>query len=103
MSASVLTEKVVKESQHEIFEIETESSLQAGLRYDVHININPSCTCPDFQKRLVERKPYTACKHIYFIFLRILGFDQLSNMFIHQATLSEAEVFQALTRGRTYP
>lgn len=103
LNASVLTEKVVLQSQHEIFEIETESSLKVGIRYDVHIHANPSCTCPDFQKRVVGRKPYTACKHIYFVFLRILGLDQLSNMFVHQASLSEAEVFQALTRERTYP
>lgn len=103
LQASVVTEKVMEEGQNEIFEVESVGSTGTGTKYDVHLKSRPSCTCPDFQKRVNESKPYLACKHIYFIFLRVLGLDQNTNMFIHQPVLTESELFQALTRERTYP
>lgn len=99
MVARVTAVKARERHKLEIFQVETEG----GQSYDVQIASHPACTCPDFQKRVMGVKPYLACKHIYFIFLRVMGLDQNTNMFIHQPMLSERDLFQALSRERTYP
>ena len=41
-----------------------------GNMYDVNINQNPTCSCPDFKMRHVR------CKHIFYVFHKILGIDK---------------------------
>jgi len=42
-----------------------------GNVYDILINHDPTCTCPDFKKR------HQRCKHIYFILLRGMNLDKI--------------------------
>lgn len=103
MNAVVVHVKVLDPAKHEIFVIKTDSSADSNIQYEVHIATNPLCTCLDFQKQHLEGKSYLACKHLYFVFLRVMGLDQNNNMFVHQPILRDVEVFQVLTRNRTFP
>lgn len=99
LNARVVNTHVVKTLNHEIFHIVSFGD-NGQSEYVVEIRKNPACSCPDFQSRAVEEKSYLACKHIYFIFLTVLGLDQNCNMFVHQPQLSEAELSRALSRER---
>ncbi|CAN6442644.1 unnamed protein product [Victoria cruziana] len=57
-----------------------------GNVYTVTISTTPSCTCPD---------PVSPCKHILFVFLRVLGLPP-SDYRLRCKTLSHFEVFRAL-------
>ena len=39
---------------------------------EVTIQKNPMCLCVEFKDRVAKKRPYFACKHIYFVFLMIL-------------------------------
>lgn len=100
MTARVLSTKVVRTREHEVFEIETSHSRIEGRTYRVTISTNPSCTCPDFMFRSTRDKSFLACKHMYFVYMRIFGLDQNHSMHIHQPMLSKIEVFRVLSRAR---
>ena len=103
LKAKVKTFSLVEEKIHEIFAIETYGEdTHIGL-YDVHIKVEPSCTCPDFRIRESKGKAYLACKHLYWVFLKVLGCSQNEHMFIHQPIMSRIDVHNALSRRRTYP
>ena len=103
MKARIIEEVCRSEHIHEIFKVESKGdNAHIGI-YDVHVKDEPSCTCPDFVDRESKKKPYLACKHLYFVFLRVLGLSQNENMFIHQPILSNRDLYNALSRPRTYP
>ena len=101
MEASIRGFKVLKQGKHEKFLVSTSSSQVCDEVYEVHIAMAPMCTCRDFAKRATEGRPYLACKHIYYIFLRYFGLDVNHNMFIHQARLSEVDLGQVFNARRT--
>ena len=48
--------------------------------------------------------PYIACKHIYFVFLMVLGQDVNNNMHIHQAKFPNYILKELLTQSkRSHP
>ena len=103
LKGKVVGEVCQIELQHEIFKLESHRDDGEITLYDVHVKKEPSCTCPDFVEREAKGKPYLACKHLYFIFLCVLGLSQIENMFIHQPILSELDLYKALSHTRSYP
>lgn len=101
MKAKVLEEVVREESVHEIFKIESLGNNNQRHEYKVEVKTQPSC--PDFADRDQKKKPYLACKHLYFVYLRVLGLSQNENMFVHQPLLSQQDLYNALNRTRSYP
>ena len=55
-----------------------------GNLYDVIISKIPKCNCPDHQKG-------NLCKHILFVFIKIIGLDHESNL-IYQNALLQSEL-----------
>lgn len=94
MIASIVREEDIISGSHVIFHVRTENL------YLVHVKAEPSCSCPDFQKRESGKKPYLACKHIYFVFVKVLGLDRNHHMMIHQPTLSPVDVNFVLSQPR---
>ena len=94
MLAAVINESEMEPAPHSIFHLACES----GEEYFIHIMENPWCTCPDFMGRETRGKSYLACKHIYFVYLRVLGLNKTQDMEIHQPTLSQADVTKMLSR-----
>ena len=94
LNAKVIEEACVKPNEHVIFHILTEAY------YDVHIKAEPFCTCPDFQKREEKKKPFLACKHMYFVYLRVLGLHQNQHMSMHQPILQERDLHFILGQPR---
>ena len=98
MEARIVWHDIIKQKQHERFHVSSANSKLNNNVYEVHIATNPLCTCRDFADRAAQGKPYQACKHIYFVFLRVFGLDVNHNMFIHQCKLQDddlARVFNA--------
>ena len=96
MLATVINESEIDPAPHSIFHLACES----GQEYFIHLMENPWCTCPDFMGRETRGKSYLACKHIYFVYLRVLGLNKIQDMEIHQPTLSQADVSKMLSRPR---
>ena len=63
------------------------SGIQDTPLIEVTIQKNPMCSCVEFRGRVAKKRPYLACKHIYFVFLIILGQDVNNNMHIHQVCI----------------
>ena len=103
LNAKIIGETCRIEHRHEIFKVESRGDNGHMGIYDVHIKDEPPCTCPDFADREVKKRPYLACKHLYFVFLQVLGLSQNENMFIHQPILSNRDLYNALSRQKTYP
>ena len=101
MGASIRGFEVLKQGKHEKFLVSTSSSQVCDKVYEVHIAMAPMCTCRDFAERAAEGRPYLACKHIYYKFLRYFGLDVNHNMFIHQARLSEVDLGRVFNARRT--
>ena len=93
MLAIVINESEMEPTPHSIFHL----GCKSGQEYFIHIMENPWCTCPDFMGRVTRGKSYLACKHIYFVYLRVLGLNKIEDMEIHQPTLSHADVTKMLT------
>lgn len=55
-----------------------------GNVYDVVISKIPKCSCPDHQKG-------NLCKHILFVFMKVIGLDHQSNL-IYQSALLQSEL-----------
>lgn len=91
MDVTIHGVEVIKSEKHEVFILSTKNSEIRGEKYRVTIAKNPGCTCKDFQIRMGEGKGFLACKHMYFVYLRVCGMDINHNMFIHQASLSEVQ------------
>lgn len=96
MTAIVIEESVMEPLKHSIFQVSTENEDV----YFVHLKAQPWCSCPDFMKREVASKPYIACKHLYFVFIRVLGLDKNKDMIIHQPTISSLEISKILSCPR---
>ena len=67
--------------------------------YDVHIKEEPYCTYPNFQKRESMHKAFLACKHMYYVYVNILGLQPKEHMVIHQRTLTTMDL--AFVLGQT--
>ncbi len=94
MDARLMEELIVIPSRHVVFKLHTQDF------YEVHVKDEPFCTCPDFQKREKEKKPYLACKHMYFVYTQILGLDHKQHMIIHQPALSDRDLTFILSQSR---
>ena len=101
MEARIRGNEVLKEGKHEKFLVSTTSSKVCNEVYEVHIAMAPMCSCRDFAERAAQGRPYLACKHIYYIFLRYFGLDINHNMFIHQARLSDLDLSRVFNARRT--
>ena len=96
MLATVINESEIDPAPHFIFHLACES----GQEYFIHLMENPWCTCADFMGRETRGKSYLACKHIFFVYLRVLGLNKIQDMEIQQPTLSQADVSKMLSRPR---
>jgi hypothetical protein len=72
-------------------------SMLHGSVYYVTIGCCPAYTCIDFVSMLsssLEKKGmYVPCKHLHFIFAKMMSCDSKVDIFIHQSTLSWNEVY----------
>ena len=100
MEATIVQHRVMKANQHEHFQIQTATSQFKDMVYDVHISKKPYCTCPDFVQRMAQGESYIACKHIYYVFIRVFGMDVNHNMCIHQANLEDVDLFRVFQNRR---
>ena len=94
LDAVVLEENVMEDDQIVKFSIFTEE------KYEVHIKKEPCCSCADFQSRESRNKSFLACKHMYFVYLRVLGLDEHQFMCIHQPTLQDRDLRLILNQER---
>ena len=92
MEARIIGHDIIKQKQHERFHVSSANSELNDDVYEVHIATNPLCTCRDFADRAAQGRPYQACKHIYFVFLRVFGLDVNHNIFIHQCKLQDDDL-----------
>ena len=100
MEATVVQHKVIKANQHELFQLQTATSQLKDMVYDVHISKKPCCSCPDFVQRMAQGQSYVACKHIYYILVRVFGMDVNHNLCIHQANLSNEDLYRIFQNRR---
>ena len=96
LDAQVIREAIIVCNESHVFYVATEGSRAKGVNYSISIADFPRCTCEGFQKRETKHLPYVPCKHMYYIFMNVLGLDHLAHDFIHQAALTKVELFQAL-------
>lgn len=94
MQGTFVKEVCIKEDEHINFYIQTENL------YEVQVKAEPGCSCPDFQNRESKRKSYLVCKHLYFVYLRVLGLDQHQHKCMHQPTLHERDLKLVLGQQR---
>lgn len=94
LQANFLAETNVTEGQYIKFSITT------GQQYEVHVKKEPWCSCADFQIRESKNKSFLACKHLYFVYLQILGLDEHQHMCIHQPILQERDLRLILNQER---
>lgn len=94
MVMTFLEEVTETHKHHVVFRVLTETS------YDVHIKEEPSCTCPDFQKRESAQKAFLACKHMYYVYVKILGLQPNEHMAMHQSTLTPTDIAFMLAQPR---
>ncbi|CAB5209683.1 unnamed protein product [Rhizophagus irregularis] len=66
-----------------------------GNVYTVTIAHLPDCTCPDFMKGFI-------CKHIFFVYLKVLGVNRDSTLIYQKALLSK-ELRSIFTNARPSP
>lgn len=98
MDCVVVHTNVVQNREHVEFIIATAGSERRGCHYTVTVSIFPSCTCEDFIRRACRVDRYFPCKHIYHVFLKILGLDLENHKLVHQAALTKEELHDALSR-----
>lgn len=91
---TLLEEIVMIHKRHVIFRVMTENV------YDVHIKEEPGCTCPDFQKRECAKKSFGACKHMYFVYVHVLGLQPKEHLVIHQPVLTVTDLAFVLAQPR---
>ncbi|KAL3702434.1 hypothetical protein R1sor_020456 [Riccia sorocarpa] len=60
-------------------------------RYIVQLCCFPTCSCEDFFIRETGVKTFTSCKHIYWVYLNVLGVNPQCKL-IHQPVFSKIEV-----------
>lgn len=94
LHATFIEEQERVPNRHVIFKICTENV------YEVHVKEEPSCSCPDFQKREFEKKSFVACKHLYFVYTRLLGLDGQQHKIIHQPVLDAKDLNLILSQSR---
>lgn len=94
----VVGHMVVKEKENVQFTISTIGSAFEQSLYTVTVSSFPSCNCADFSRRIASGTSFLSCKHLYYVYLCFLGLDSTRNMFIHQATISRHELFQAFSK-----
>jgi hypothetical protein len=72
-------------------------------QYHLTISQFPDYSCPYFKEMLTKakggRSQWAHCKHLYFVFTVICGFDANVDAFIHAPTLSFDEVKLILETG----
>ena len=101
MEATVVHRRVMKSNKHEHFCLQTSTLQLVDTTYDVHISKNPCCSCLDFVQLIAQVHSYVACKHIYYVLLRIFVMDVNHNLFIHQAKLADEDFVIFQNRPRT--
>lgn len=101
-NGEVVRENIIIPHEVHVFHVRTTGSMSKGLTYSVLISEFPRCTCLDFTEREARKSPYMPCKHIYFVFIVVLGLTEMVHQFMHQAALTKVELFQALG-GRRNP
>ena len=94
MDATFLEEITNIPTKHVVFRILTENT------YEVHIKEEPCCTCLDFQRRQSTEKAFIACKHMYFVYVHILGLQPREHMVIHQPILTTIDLAFLLAQSR---
>lgn len=103
MNVEIVGGHVQKEGNKEVFNLR-ESSSKEALPIEVTIQNHPLCSCAEFNDRLAKRRPYLACKHIYFVFLMVLGQDVNNSMHIHQSKIPNYILKEMLTKSsRSHP
>ncbi|KAL3686541.1 hypothetical protein R1sor_009115 [Riccia sorocarpa] len=65
-------------------------------RYIVQLCCFPTCSCEDFFTRETQVKTFTPCKHIYWVYLNVLGVNPQCKL-IHQPVLTKIEVEKLLS------
>ena len=93
-------EAIVLCNESNIFFVSTKGSQALGVNYSVIMFEFPRCTCKGCLKRESKWLTYIPCKHLYYVYLQILGLDSTSHCFIHQEVLTKFELFQALSGRR---
>ena len=95
-----------KEVKEEVIEAGIVENLhvvtQKDIKYTVCIKANPCCSCPDFQDQVDSKRSFLACKHMYHVYLSVIGLSMHENMFIHQPYLTKNDLIFALTKPRAY-
>jgi hypothetical protein len=72
---------------------------ESGTVYEVTIALQPACTCPSFEKRFLNGAQSAVCKHLAFIYVKVLGVPAHSYV-LHQTALTSYEVDYWLARAR---
>ena len=72
---------------------------ETGTVYEVIITLLPACTCPSFAKRFVNGAQSAVCKHLAFVYVKVLGVPAHSYV-LHQTALTSYEVEYWLARAR---
>ena len=96
----VMKEDIIIANKVHVFHVKTHGSEEKGITYSVTLCDFRKCSCMDFLQRDANKKPYTPCKHMYYIYIVVLGLSDVVHDFMHQAALSKLEIFQALKGQR---
>lgn len=90
-----------KQGIEEKFRLEVWNTDKTDVEFvDVLIQKHPSCSCKEFQDRVIARKRYLAYPHIYYVFLMVLGQDVNNSMHIHQAKITAKIVHDMLAQAK---
>ncbi|KAJ7560362.1 hypothetical protein O6H91_04G126600 [Diphasiastrum complanatum] len=92
MVANPVKEQVHIRDRDVNFHVQSFASNPDGTIHIVKICDSLTCTCEDFNSMLAKRK-FTPCKHMYFVYVVVLGLDIDNNTCIHQPHLSLIELF----------
>ena len=83
LDAVVIREAIIQCDKLHIFYVNTEGSRANNVNYFVSVSEFPCCTCEGFQKMESKKLVYVPCKHMYNIFLKVLGLDANACEFMH--------------------
>ncbi|KAI5077835.1 hypothetical protein GOP47_0007659 [Adiantum capillus-veneris] len=101
MSMEVHESVVHKQGVEEKFRLKVWNTDKMNVEFvDVLIQKHPTCSCKEFQDRLIAGKRYLACPQIYYVFLMVLGQDVNNSMHIHQDKIAANIVHDMLTQAK---
>lgn len=99
LKAHVIRDDVKLKNREVCFHLESFATDPNGKMYVVTIKKSPHCTCKDFMRGISWGK-FTPCKHMYVVYIVVLGMDVDNNMMMHQPHLSVSELYQVFCRDR---